>query len=63
MYAQSYGHLKALLIVGSQEDGTQSSMEGMDDIADLFKEHGIQVYRFYDQQADWGAITRVAPEC
>ncbi|MFM7730210.1 MAG: hypothetical protein ACKO6L_04145 [Flavobacteriales bacterium] len=63
MNAQSYGHLKALLIVGSQEDGTQSSMEGMDDIADLFKEHGIQVYRFYDQQADWEAITRVAPEC
>ena len=61
--AQSYKHLKALLIVGEQQDGTKSSMERMDDIATLFQSYGIAVYKFYDEDAEWTEITRVAPEC
>lgn len=55
--------LKAILIVGNQEDGTEGEMEEMDKIANLFKENGVLVYKFYDDKADWNEIVKTAKDC
>ncbi|HOY40053.1 MAG: hypothetical protein KBB11_11945 [Bacteroidales bacterium] len=59
----SSGSLKAVLIVGYQEDGTLDAIEKMDKIAKLLKENGVSVYKFYDSNADWNEITKVSGEC
>ena len=56
-------NLKAILIVGHQEDGTKRAMERMDKIADLFSEKGVTVYRYYDDKADWNKIVETAKDC
>jgi hypothetical protein len=56
-------NLKAILIVGHQEDGTRSAIESMDKIASLFLENGVTVYKFYDKQANWDEILNVAKSC
>jgi hypothetical protein len=60
---QKYVSLKALLIVGHQEDGTSSAISDMNKIAAVFEQHGIQVYKFYDSKASWGEIKSIAPNC
>lgn len=55
--------LKALLVVGHQEDQTPSAIQSMNKIADLLKSHGIVVYKYYDKEADWSKIISVSPEC
>lgn len=55
--------LKALLIVGHQEDGTKSAIEKMDKIAKLFSENGIKVYKFYNDNANWNEIIKVSKYC
>ena len=60
---QKYVSLKALLIVGHQEDGTSSAINDMNKIAAVFEQHGIQVYKFYDSRASWNDIKSVAPNC
>jgi hypothetical protein len=47
---------KAVLIVGPQEDGTNSAIESMNKIAELFKIKGVTVEQFYNDQADWEKI-------
>lgn len=55
--------LKALLVVGYQEDQTPAAIQSMNKIADLLKSHGVLVYKFYDKEADWNKIIAVSPEC
>lgn len=55
--------LKAILIVGHQEDGTQKAMEEMDKVANLFEQHSIAVFRFYDKAANWKDIVHAARDC
>lgn len=50
--------LKAVLIVGHQEDGTQTAIEKMKKIEEFFKEKGLEVYSFYDKKADWEKIKK-----
>ncbi|MBK7129412.1 MAG: hypothetical protein IPM74_07135 [Crocinitomicaceae bacterium] len=61
--ATDYSNLQAILIVGHQEDGTQSAIEDMDEIASVFEEHKIGVHKFYDNEAVWSEIIKVSPEC
>ncbi len=65
VYAQNNpaAGLKALLVVGHQEDQTSDAIQAMNKIADLLKSHGVLVYKFYDNEADWPKITAVAPGC
>jgi hypothetical protein len=55
--------LKAVLIVGHQEDNTGIAIKDMDKIADLFAERGVEVYKFYDEKAIWEEIIKVAEDC
>jgi hypothetical protein len=55
--------LKAILIVGHQENRTQSAIEKMDSIGSIFTERGVTVYKFYDKAANWDSITEVAKNC
>ncbi len=59
-YAQG---LRAILIVGHQEEGTQKAIRAMNEIADLFETNGVQVYKFYDDQANWQDIVSYARNC
>lgn len=56
-------NLKAILIVGHQEDGTQNAIAGMDKLANLFLENGVTVYKFYDKKANWDEILNVSKNC
>jgi hypothetical protein len=62
---QGYDHssLKAVLIVGHQEEGTRKAMNEMDEIASLLINNGIEVFKFYDDEADWYKIVQVARSC
>ncbi len=55
--------LKALLVVGHQEDGTKDAVNSMNKIADLFEKNGVAVYKFYDYDARWDEIIKVSGEC
>ena len=61
--SNSENALKAILIVGHQEDGTQDAMEEMDKVANLFEQHSIAVFRFYDEEANWNEIVHTAKDC
>lgn len=52
--------LKAILVVGPQEEGTSDAILSMDEIADILSAKGISVQRFYDNQADWNKIIAAA---
>ncbi len=52
--------LKAVLIVGPQEDATRESISGMNSIADFLKSKGVEVLCFYDQNSDWEKIKKAA---
>ena len=60
---QTYPSLKAILIVGHQEDGTSSAINDMNTIAGVFEQHGIQVYKFYDAKANWSEIKSISQNC
>ncbi len=55
--------LKAILVVGHQEDGTENAIERMNKIAELFVEKGVTVYKFYDDEAIWNEIIKVSNDC
>jgi hypothetical protein len=55
--------LKAILIVGDQQEGTSSAIAEMNELATLFNQNGIYVYRFYDNNTDWEKIVNVSREC
>ena len=55
--------LKAILIVGHQEDGTANAIKYMDKIADIFLENKVSVHKFYDYKANWDEIIEKAKEC
>jgi hypothetical protein len=61
--SNSENELKAILIVGHQEDETQDAIKDMDKVADLFEEHSISVFRFYDEKANWKEIVKVSKDC
>ncbi len=48
--------LKAVLIVGPQEDGTAAAITKMDKIADFFRDKGVEVHCFYNDKTDWDKI-------
>ncbi len=52
--------LKAILVVGPQEDGTVDAMERMDRVAEFLHGQGVQVRRFYDDRAVWEDITAIS---
>jgi hypothetical protein len=56
----NFGKLKAVLVVGPQEDGTASAIASMDEIAGFFREKGVSVYCFYGEKADWTKIQEAA---
>lgn len=58
-----YSSLKAVLIVGHEEDDTHEAIADMNEIADLFTQYKVTVYKFYDEKAIWSEITKVTPEC
>jgi hypothetical protein len=60
---QTYPTLKAILIVGHQEDGTSSAINEMNSIAGVFEQYGIQVYKFYDSKANWSEIKSTSQNC
>ncbi|MFZ4706922.1 MAG: hypothetical protein ACOYMF_13025, partial [Bacteroidales bacterium] len=53
---ESWFSIKAVLVVGPQEDGTNDAIQSMDEIADFLSSKGISVQRFYDKQAVWNRI-------
>lgn len=53
---KDYSSLKAVLVVGHQEDGTASAMEAMNKIANFLKKNEVKVFRFYDDETDWNKI-------
>ena len=55
--------LKAILIVGHQEDGTKKAMESMNKIAVLLQQKGVIVYKFYNHEANWEEIVKVSKKC
>ena len=52
--------LKAVLVVGHQEDGTARAIAEMDKIARMFNEHGVLVEKFYDRRAIWKEVVRAS---
>lgn len=52
--------LKAILIVGPQEDGTPEAMLLMDKTAHFLHRKGVQVRRFYNEKAKWENITAIS---
>lgn len=48
--------LKAVLVVGPQEEGTGDAIRSMDEIADYLTTKGISVQRFYDTRSEWNKI-------
>jgi hypothetical protein len=61
--SSSENTLKAILIVGHQEDETQDAIKDMDKVANLFEEHSISVFRFYDEKANWKEIVKASKDC
>ena len=49
--------LKAILVVGHQEDGTESAIKKMNEIDSFLKENDVLTYTFYDKDAIWEDIT------
>jgi hypothetical protein len=64
-FSQDYSseNLKALLIVGYQEDGTQKAIEKIEAISEIFEAYGIETFEFYDDAANWEEIVKISPEC
>lgn len=52
--------LKAILVVGHQEDGTARAVTEMDKIARLFTDHGVTVEKFYDRKAIWKEVVKAS---
>jgi len=59
---KQYPNLKAVLIVGYQEDNTSSAIKNMDAIAVMFMKYGIKVSKFYNKKAKWEDIKVVAKD-
>lgn len=57
---QNFPTLKAILVVGPQEDGTTESIKKMNELVKLFRSRKIEVHTFYDQKADWTLIKEAA---
>jgi flavodoxin len=55
--------MKAILIVGDQQEGTSSAIAEMNELASLFTQNGIYVYKFYDENTDWEKIINVSRDC
>lgn len=55
--------LKAVLIVGYQEDLTKNAIKDMDKIAKLLENNGVFVFKFYNKDAIWDNIIIAAKEC
>ena len=54
--------LKAVLIVGHQEDGTSSAISSMDKVADLFEKNNVITKKFYDKNAQWKKIIEASKD-
>lgn len=55
--------LKAILIVGQQEDGTIDAIKEMDDISKFLESKGVICYKFYDDKAIWNNIIKISSDC
>lgn len=53
---QELTSLKAVLIVGPQEDGTSEAIKKMDRIANFLKSKAVTVHTFYDSKSVWSNI-------
>ena len=54
------GPLKAILVVGPQEDGTADAIKEMDRLANFLHDNGVRIRRFYDEDAIWEDITAIS---
>lgn len=61
--SQSPTKIKAILIVGHQEDLTASAIDEMNKIAEYLKSNQVEVYSFYDTKANWDSIKTKARQC
>ena len=51
-----FDHLKAVLIVGDQQDGTINAIEDMENIHTFFKSKNVIVKTFYHPKTSWKDI-------
>lgn len=58
--AENTEPLKAVLIVGPQEDGTKSAIVQMQKVASFLKSKGVTVFTFFDKDTDWEKIKKAA---
>jgi hypothetical protein len=54
--------LGAILVVGYQEDGTESACIRMDEVYDFLTSKGVKCWKFYSDEARWSEIVKVSPE-
>ncbi len=52
--------LKAVLVVGPQQDGTTEAIKKIDELAAYLKTQNVSTYCFYDTKADWEKIYTAA---
>ncbi len=57
---QSGAGMRAVLVVGHQEDGTSAAISEMDKIANFLRARSVKVETFYDAKADWANISKAA---
>ncbi len=55
--------LKAILIVGHQEELTTAAIENMNELAVLFRKNGVSVSKFYNEKAEWEEIKKLSGKC
>jgi hypothetical protein len=53
----------AVLVVGHTERNMSRSLEEMERVGNFFTHHGYKVYKFYDKNARWDKIAKVAGDC
>lgn len=57
---QSGTGMRAVLVVGHQEDGTKEAIEQMNKIAAFLRARSVSVSTFYDGKAHWAEIAKAA---
>lgn len=53
----------AVLVVGHSERNMSRSLDEMERVGNFFTHHGYKVYKFYDKNARWERIAKVAGDC
>jgi hypothetical protein len=57
-----FDYLKAVLIVGDQQDGTINAIEDMEEIHSFFKSKNVNVSTFYHPKTSWEDIVKASKD-